>query len=111
VGYWADLLAFMGYRMQNFRVVSLLVGLGPNWFTEHEPIKKNYTKSKMIMEKVYFTPNLRGSEHISPQPMKIDFLPRDLSKTGQSPPKAVLKKHSKSRGNHKMENLIVLDFK
>jgi hypothetical protein len=31
-------------------------------------------------------------EHITPQPMKMDFLPPELSKTGQNTPKEVLKK-------------------
>jgi hypothetical protein len=56
------------------------------------------------LEKVYFTPNLWGLEHITPQPMKMDFLPPELSKTGQITPEAILKNHSKSRKNHKMEN-------
>jgi hypothetical protein len=34
-------------------------------------------------EKVYFIPNLRMVEHITPQPTKIDFLAPELSKTGQ----------------------------
>jgi hypothetical protein len=32
-------------------------------------------------EKVYFTPQTMGLEHITPQPMKMDFLPPELSKT------------------------------
>jgi hypothetical protein len=43
-----------------------------------------------------------GTHH--PQPVKIDFLPTELSKTGQITPEVVLK-------NHKMKNQIVLDFK
>jgi hypothetical protein len=39
------------------------------------------------------------------------FLPFELSKTGQITPEAVLKNHSKSQKNHKMENPIVLDYK
>jgi hypothetical protein len=35
-----------------------------------------------------------GTHH--PQPMKIHFLPTELSKTGQITPKAILKNHSKS---------------
>jgi hypothetical protein len=50
-----------------------------------------------------------GTHH--PQPMKMDFLPPELSKTGQITPKTVLKNHSKSQKNHKMENSIVLDSK
>jgi hypothetical protein len=65
----------------------------------------------MAQEKVYFTPNLWGLEHITPQPMKMNFLPSELSKTGQIIPKAVLKNHSKSQKNHKIENSIVLDSK
>jgi hypothetical protein len=41
----------------------------------------------------------------------MDFLPSELSKTGQITPEAVLKNHSKSQKNHKMKYLIVLDFK
>jgi hypothetical protein len=37
-------------------------------------------------EKVYFTPNLQGLEHITPHPMKMDFLPLELSDTGQITP-------------------------
>jgi hypothetical protein len=36
--------------------------------------------------KIYFTPNLRGLEYITPQPIKNDFLPPELSKTGQITP-------------------------
>jgi hypothetical protein len=36
-----------------------------------------------MREKVYFTPTLRGLEHITPQSMKMDFLPPELSKTRQ----------------------------
>jgi hypothetical protein len=43
--------------------------------------------------------------------MKMDFLPSELSNTGQITPEAVLKNHSKSYKNHKMKNQIVLDFK
>jgi hypothetical protein len=43
--------------------------------------------------------------------MKIEFLPPELSKTGQITPEAVLKNHSKSQKNHKMKNQIALDFK
>jgi hypothetical protein len=43
--------------------------------------------------------------------MNMDFLPSELSKTGQITRAAVLKNHSKSQKNHKMKNLIVLDFK
>jgi hypothetical protein len=50
-----------------------------------------------------------GTHH--PQPMKMDFLPPGLSKTGQITPEAVLKNHSKSRKNQKIKNQIVLDFK
>jgi hypothetical protein len=43
--------------------------------------------------------------------MKMDFLSPEVSKIGQITPKAVLKNHSKSQKNHKMENPIVLDSK
>jgi hypothetical protein len=51
------------------------------------------------MDKVYFTPNLWGLEHITPQPMKMNFLPLELSKTGQITPELVLKNHSKSKNS------------
>jgi hypothetical protein len=35
-----------------------------------------------------------GTHH--PQPMKMDYLPLELSKIGQITPEAVLKNHSKS---------------
>jgi hypothetical protein len=43
--------------------------------------------------------------------MKMDFFTPELLKQDKSPPKAVLKNHSKSQKNHKMENSIVLDYK
>ena len=46
------------------------------------------------------------------QTMKRSISPSELFKTGQiTPPKAVLKNHSKLQKNHKMENPIVLDSK
>jgi hypothetical protein len=50
-----------------------------------------------------------GTHH--PQPMKIDFLPLELSKTGQIIPAAVLKNIVNHRKIIKMKNQIVLDFK
>ena len=47
----------------------------------------------------------------NPQPMKRSISPLELSKTGQITLKVVLKNHSKSQKNHKIENPIVLDFK
>jgi hypothetical protein len=44
-----------------------------------------------------------GTHH--PQPMKMEFLPPKLSKTGQITPEAVLENHSKSQKNHKNEKL------
>jgi hypothetical protein len=43
--------------------------------------------------------------------MKMDFLPLNFLKQDKSPAEAVLKNHSKSQKNHKMENPIVLDSK
>jgi hypothetical protein len=40
-------------------------------------------------------PNYEGW-NTSPQPMKMEFLPLELSKTAQITPEAVLKNHSKS---------------
>jgi hypothetical protein len=45
-------------------------------------------------------------EHITPQPMKMDFLAPELSKTRQITPESVLKNHSKSQKNHKMKNKL-----
>jgi hypothetical protein len=50
-----------------------------------------------------------GTHHL--QPIHIDFLPRELSKTREITHKVVLKNHSKSQKNHIMENPIVLDSK
>ena len=52
-----------------------------------------------------------GVEYITPQPMKRSISPPELFKTGQIPPKAVSKNHSKSQKNYKMKNPIVLDSK
>jgi hypothetical protein len=41
----------------------------------------------------------------------MDFLPLNFLKQDKSPPEAVLKNHSKSQKNHKIENPIVLDSK
>jgi hypothetical protein len=46
-----------------------------------------------------------GTHH--PQPMKMDFLPPELSKTGQITSEVVLKNHSKSQINHNTKNQIV----
>jgi hypothetical protein len=43
--------------------------------------------------------------------MKMDFLPLNFLKQDKSSAEAVLKNHSKSQKNHKMENPIVLDSK
>jgi hypothetical protein len=50
-----------------------------------------------------------GTHH--PQPMKMKLLPLNFLKQDKSTPKAVLKNHSKSQKNNKMENSIVLDSK
>jgi hypothetical protein len=39
------------------------------------------------------------------------FYPLNFLKLDKSPPKAVFKKHNKSRKNHKMKNQIALNFK
>jgi hypothetical protein len=64
-----------------------------------------------VWKKSTSPPNLWGLEHITPQPMKMGFLPSELSKTGQITPEIVLKNHNKSQKNHKIENPIVLDSK
>jgi hypothetical protein len=48
------------------------------------PVKRN--NHYLIKEKIYFTPNLSGLKHITLQPMKMDFLSPELSKTGQITP-------------------------
>jgi hypothetical protein len=45
------------------------------------------------------------------QLMKMDFLPLNFLKREKSPPRAVLKNHSKLQKNLKMKNPIVLDSK
>jgi hypothetical protein len=42
--------------------------------------------------------------------MKRSISPQELSITGQITPRAVLKNHSKSQKNRKVENPIVLDL-
>jgi hypothetical protein len=64
-----------------------------------------------MLEKVYFTPQPMEVVTHHPQPMKMDFLPLNFLKRDKSPPKAVLKNHSKSQKNPKMENPIMLDSK
>ena len=63
------------------------------------------------MQKVYLTPSpiVVGLHNLQFMKQSISFL--DLFKTGQIIPKAVLKNHSKSQKNHKIENPIVLDSK
>jgi hypothetical protein len=55
-------------------------------------INKSF-KNHNHLEKVYFTPNLWGLEHIIPQPMKMIFLPPELSKTRQITPETILENH------------------
>jgi hypothetical protein len=51
-------------------------------------------------------------EHITPPTYENGFFyPLNFLKQDKSPPKAVLKNHSKSQKNHKRENPIVLDSK
>ena len=53
---------------------------------------------------------MEGGLH-NPQPMKRFISPLNFSKPVKLPPKVVLKNHSKSQKNHKMNNPIVLDSK
>jgi hypothetical protein len=52
-----------------------------------------------------------GDRLHNPQPMKQSISPPEVFKTDQITPKAILKNHSKSQKNHKIENPIVLDSK
>ena len=52
-----------------------------------------------------------GVDYINPQPIKRSISPLNFPKPVKLPPKTVLKNHSKSQKNHKMENPIVLDSK
>ena len=63
------------------------------------------------MEKVYITPSTMGLDYITPQTMKWSISPLNFPKPVKLSPKAILKNHSKSQKNHKMENPIVLDSK
>jgi hypothetical protein len=74
--------------------------------------------SSVFMLQVYFEngksllhpqPMRVGTHH--PQPMKMDFYPLNFLRQDKSPHEAVLKNHSKSQKNHRMENPIVLDSK
>jgi hypothetical protein len=49
-----------------------------------------------------------GTHH--PPTYEMDFLPPELSKTGQITPEVVLKNHSKSQKNHKMEKSNCVGF-
>ena len=53
---------------------------------------------------------MEGGLH-NPQPIKRSISPPELSKPIKLPPKAVLKNHSISQKNYKINNPIVLDFK
>jgi hypothetical protein len=52
------------------------------WISSHLYQLYSYQERK----KSTSPPNLWGLEHITPQPMEIDFLPPELSKTGQITP-------------------------
>ena len=56
-------------------------------------------------------PHLWGVNYIIPQLWNGLYHPLNFSKPVKLSPKAVLKNHSKSQKNHKMENPIVLDSK
>jgi hypothetical protein len=56
-------------------------------------------------EKVYFTPQSMGvGTHHPPTYENGFFYPLNFLKRDKSPPEAILKNHSKSQKNHKMEN-------
>jgi hypothetical protein len=64
------------------------------------------------MEKVYFTPKpMRVGIHHPSTYENGFFYPLNFLKQDKSPTKTVLKNHSKSQKNHRMENPIVLDSK
>ena len=65
----------------------------------------------MHVGKSIYHPSPMGVDDITPQPMKRFLPPLNFSKPVKLPSKAVLKNHSKSQNNHKIENLIVLDSK
>jgi hypothetical protein len=54
---------------------------------------------------------MRARTHHPPTYENGFFTPLNFLKQGKSPPEAVLKNHSKSQKNNKMENSIVLDSK
>jgi hypothetical protein len=64
----------------------------------------------------------KGKNLLHPQPMRVGihhhptyenefFYSLKFLKHDKSPPESILKNHSKSQKNHKIENQIVLDFK
>jgi hypothetical protein len=72
----------------------------PTWRRAHVP-----TVCRAIRRKgeSLLHPNKVGTHHL--QPMKMDFLLFELSKTGKSSPEVVLKNHSKSK-NIKCKNKL-----
>jgi hypothetical protein len=56
-------------------------------------------------------PTYEGLNTSPPNISKWIFYPLNFLKQDKSPPEAVLKNHSKSQKNHKMQNSIVLDSK
>ena len=101
------------FRIPKSKQHSLLNKIHPKSDFSHNPDFANPPKiqdSKIHRKKSISPPNLWGGLH-NPQPMKRSISPHVLSKTCQLTLKVVLKNHSKSQKNHKMENPIVLDSK
>ena len=74
--------------------------------------KSNRIWNLQNAEKVYITPSpMGGGLHNPPNYGTVYITPWTFQNRSNYPLKAVLKNHSKSQKNHKMENPIVLDSK
>ena len=92
-------------------VVTSLINFGCNHHVKLVRSFATFQYAHQHIEKVYITSPTIKVDYISPQLMKRSISPLNFSKHIKLPPKAVLKNHSKSQKNYKIENLIVLDFK
>jgi hypothetical protein len=72
------------------------------------PTGHSTARCSLQIEKKSTPPPTYEGWNTSPPPMKRTFYPLNFLKQDKSPPKTVLKNHSKSQKNHKMENPIVL---
>jgi hypothetical protein len=68
-------------------------------------------KIDYIWKKSTPPPTYEGWNTSPPNLSKWIFYPLNFLKQDKSPPEVVLKNHSKSQKNHKIENPIVLDSK